>query len=270
MSDSLATPTKPLSDEQIKHFEEQGYIMLPAFIDEDHQQRLRDDVDKLEDDRTKMRWDEVPFLVSYDELGLLTSHPPMMEMLRQLEGDDFMLHHIHGVRQDAGNRGVQWHHDYEQIPQTNRSHCMVHVFYYLNGLNGEVGDLLLVPGTHQKIMNNNALADFETNDLPGSITVDNVPNGTAIIVHSALFHARRAKPGGEGRSRYFIDISYCERGVIWPGYRRQEQINQCALEKNLGRDGKYDHLYDTSQFFNRETLREEFDTVNQGSLCLKV
>ena len=43
------------------------------------------------------------------------------------------------------SNNIGWHQDYEQYPQTNRTHPMVHVFYYLNGLNGEVGDLTLLP-----------------------------------------------------------------------------------------------------------------------------
>lgn len=258
--------TEQLSDGQIQHFHEQGYIMLPGFIDTEQQQRLRDDVDRLEADR---QIDQARFLVEYHELGLLTSEPRMMEFIKPLMGNDFMMHHIHAVRQDAGNAGVSWHHDYEQCPQTNRSHCMVHIFYYLNGLNGDIGDLLLIPGTHKNIMDRGSLRQFETNDLPGSITVDDVPNGTAVIVHSALFHARRQKPGGEGRPRYFIDISYCERGVIWPGYHNQDKINEAALAANLGRNARYNHLYDTSQFFDRETVKT-FDEKNVGSLCLKV
>ena len=258
--------THLITSEERQHFDEQGYIMLPGFIKEDHIAKLKSDVDRLVNDRDQK---QAQFLVDYNELGLLTSHPAMIETLKQLMGDRFAMHHIHAVRQDPGAYGVNWHHDYEQHPQSNRSHCMVHVFYYLNGLNGEVGDLLLTPGTHNKVMNRDALGQFGTEDLPGSMVVDNVPPGTAIIVHSALFHARRPKPGGENKPRYFIDISYCQNGVQWPGYHNVDQINQHALSNNLGRDGRYDFLYDTSNFFPRNEI-EVFEEKNIGSLCQKI
>jgi hypothetical protein len=93
---------------------------------------------------------------------------------------------------------------------------MFHVFFYLDGLNGTVGDLMLIPGTQHRVMSRDALTDMGTEDMPGSKVVDDIPPGTIVIVHSALFHARRAKPGGEGKPRYFLDIPYCQAGVKWP------------------------------------------------------
>ena len=85
-------------------------------------------------------------------------------------------------------------------------------------------------------------------------------------VHSALWHARRPKPGGEGRPRYFIDISYCQNGVKWPAYGNVEGINAMALEMGLDRDGRYRFVYDSSQFYDLRALMDRFERVNQGSL----
>ena len=53
-----------------------------------------------------------------------------------------------------------------------------------------------------------AKQDYE---LPGSLTFGSknpLPPGSAVIVHSALLHGRRAQPGGDpNKPRYFIDIS---------------------------------------------------------------
>ena len=255
-----------ITEAERQQFDEQGFIMLPSFIKPDQIDRLKQDVDQLVSDRHN---DCAQFLVDYNELGLLTSQPAMIETLKQLMGERFSMHHIHAVRQDPGCPGVNWHHDYEQFPQANRSHCMVHVFYYLNGLNGEVGDLLFIPGTHNKVMNRDALGQFGTEDLPGSVCIDDVPPGTAVIVHSALFHARRPKPGGENKSRYFIDISYCQAGIQWPAYHSYKEIFDHALHNNLGRDGRYDFLYDNNNFFPHSEL-EAFHAKNIGSLGQKI
>ena len=133
-----------------------------------------------------------------------------------------------------------------------------------------MGDLLLVPGSQNRVVAGNALRDFEYEDLPGSITVDSVAPGTTIIVHSALFHARRPKPGGAEQSRYFIDTSYCQNGIMWPGYHNVDKINAKAMELGLDRDGKYEYLYDSSQFFDHGEMTKKFAEVNQGSLSLYV
>ena len=101
---------------------------------------------------------------------------------------------------------------------------MVHVFYYFNGLNGTVGDLMCVPGS-QKVHIRGIPPTFNKPqdkaqwgdaggpaDLPMQQVFDDLPKGTAIIVHSGFIHARRAKPGMVD-PRYFADISYCQQGT---------------------------------------------------------
>ena len=210
-------------------------------------------------------------LVTYPEMGRLTSHPPIIERLQALMGPRFAMHHIPSARHAAGNGGVNWHQDYVQFPQTNRSHIMVHVFYYLIGLDGTVGDLLVLPRSQNLIVSNGGMRLFGTEDLPGSLVVDDLSPGSAIIVHSALWHARRPQPGGEEHPRYFIDVSYCQHGILWPAYPRIDEINAAALDAGLGgADGAYDFLYDSDQFFNRRELDEAFKERNQGSIALQM
>ena len=136
-----ATALIDLTDDQKTQFQEQGYLVLPSFLDESTIADLKQSVD-LKKDAEANKAVNGRKVVEFGSLGLFTSHPPTMHVLDQLFGaKNYTMHHIHAVRQDAGANGVHWHQDYEQHPQTNRSHLMVHVFYYLNGLNGEVGDL---------------------------------------------------------------------------------------------------------------------------------
>jgi hypothetical protein len=256
-----------LSPEQEEFFHREGYVVLPSFFDPEHNGRLLAEVDELMQHRAAK---DHRLIVSYPEMGRLTSHPPIIERLQQLMGPRFAMHHIHSTRHDPGDKGVNWHQDYEQVPQLNRSHIMVHVFYYLNGLDGTVGDLLVLPKSQNLVVPNGGIGLFGTQDLPGSIVVDDMPPGSAVIVHSAVWHARRPKPGGEGHPRYFIDVSYCQHGPLWPGYHKVVEINQMALEMGHGRDGQYDWLYDTSQFFDRRVVGEAFKERNEGSVALQL
>ena len=256
-----------LSPEQIEFFTREGYILLPGLIEREYRSRLVSEVDAMMGHRED---GDNRLIVSYREMGLLTSHPPAMAMLEQLmDGPRFSMHHIHATRHAAGDGGVGWHQDYEQYPQTNRSHLMVHVFYYLSGLTGEIGDLLLVPQS-QKLIAQRDLRILGTADLPESLCVDDLEPGSAVIVHSALWHARRPKPGGENASRYFIDISYCQHGSLWPGYGRDGEINALALEMGCDREGRYAFLYDESHFFDAGVNRKAFDEVNEGSLVYRL
>jgi hypothetical protein len=257
-----------LTETEIERFHEEGYLVFEGLLDTDHCKRLANDVDQLEKDREETG--TRPTVVSYRELGLLTSEPKVMDRVEDLMGTTFALHHIHAARQGPGTRASRWHQDYEQTPQTNRSHLMVHVFFYLNGLNGEVGDLLVLPGSHKTVTANNTFGIFGTNDLPGSLTFNNLAPGTAIFVQSAVQHARRAKPGGENAPRYFIDSSYCQAGILWPGDRNHAVTNQTALETGLDRNGRYAFVYDSNNFFDRSAYSEMLAPKNQGSLALQL
>jgi hypothetical protein len=282
MSTTLA-PTAvagPLAPDQVARFHEQGYHVLPGFIPDEINVRLKAEVDQFMADQkipfdpyAKVAQAPKKMQLEYREHGFLLTEPRLMAILRQLMGgSEFSFHHLHTARHDAGNGGVNWHHDYEQLPNTNRSHLMVHVFFYLNGLDGTIGDLMLVPGTHKRVMARNAFSQFGHADLPGSLVVDDVPPGTAIIVHSALQHARRPKPGGEGRPRYFIDSSYCQAGVTWPSYATHhlQRMMGRAKELGLGRGGEFDFVFDPERFFPADEWSKRLDPLNQGSLALRL
>ena len=259
-----------LEEKNIEKFQNEGYIVLESFLDSEHIQKLKSTLDLLEEHRSAQNGKLLKKIIEYRELGLLTSEPKMINIVSQLMQSKYSLHHIHSVRQDAGHPGRAWHHDYEQIPQCNRSHLMLHVFYYLNGLNGEIGDLLILPGSHQRILERNALDSFGFDDLPGSLCIDELSPGSTVIVNSAVLHARRPKSGGENNPRYFIDVSYCQNGVIWPGYTDYEAYFKKALEMGLDRRGKYSFLYDSRNFFSQSQVRENFISKNVGSLSLQL
>ncbi len=262
-----------LSDAEIDQFQKQGYLIFPEFLSPDHSERVSRDIDELKVQRSggyrerNSETNGTARIIAFPELGGLTSHPPMIAKIRSLMGPKaFALHHQHAERHDEGTPASNWHHDYEQYPQTRRQQLMVHCFYYPNGLNGEVGDLLILPRSQQSIMERNAFSDkFYSEDLPGSITLDNLPSGSAVVVHSALLHARRAKPGGADNPRYFTDVSYCQEGPSdWPAYGfpmpklwLRDQIREKALAAGHGRGGEFDRVYDTSIFYDYETATEE-------------
>jgi hypothetical protein len=255
--------TQCLTTDQIELFREEGFTILSGIVEPVYRKSLIAELDEMIRERSP---GDDRFVVSYHEMGMLTSYPPVVSIVEQLMGGTrFSMHHIHATRHEAGDKGIGWHQDYEQYPQTNRSHLMVHVFYYLSGLTGEIGDLLVVPKSQQVIVQRD-LTMLGSIDLPGSVCIDDLEPGSAVIVHSGLWHARRPKPGGEGGGRYFVDVSYCQHGVLWPGYGRGDEINAKALEMGWDRDGRYAHLYDGSCFFDSRANREKVDNVNEGSL----
>jgi hypothetical protein len=250
--------TLRLTDEERATFANRGFLLFPGLLAEAEAAELRAATDDVSDSGGALQpW-------QHPRLRELIARPHTLALLDDLFGAGYAFHHLHVARQGAGTNPVPWHHDYEQLPQTNRNHLMVHVFYYLNGLNGEVGDLLLFPGSHRSVMRGDALFHLGTPDLPGSVTLDDLPPGSMAIVHSALLHARRAKPGGEGTLRYFLDASYCGATTQWPAYWFPDwQSNLDELRAwhdvstgvstgaSTGAANAYPDLFDARHFFDR-------------------
>ncbi|MFC4015602.1 phytanoyl-CoA dioxygenase family protein [Nonomuraea purpurea] len=197
------------------------------------------------------------------EWTLAGGPPPVLDLPDDPARSRYVFHHINAARHDAGTRGLPWHHDYDQYPQTNRSHLMVHVLTYLNGLNGSVGDLMLAPGTHRSVASKRALWHMGWEKLPGAVVIDDLPPGSAVFMNSAMFHARIPKPGGEDEPRYFIDCSYCQGGIQWPsaygGSHRQ------LRERHLAEGGDRPWLFDERQFFDSVHAHNATENA-QGSL----
>ncbi len=190
-----------------------------------------------------------------------------MDILEQLIGSDFAFHHLHSDRHTSDTKSKNWHHDYEQYPQTNRSHTMIHLFHYLNGLEGSVGDLVLLPGTHRLVMDKKALTHFGDSSLPNEVVIDRLPPGSVVVLHSALIHARRAKSGDrEEKLRYFIDCSYCQCGVRWPQVKTYWR-SMMARARDLGLDrGRWPELFSEDHFYAPFDALPVFAEMNQGSL----
>ena len=263
-----ATPTTPdanlaaLKPTWEADFRRDGHLVLPGLLDAATIAVLKTEID----DYVAAKGAKRP--LDFHHHGMLLTEPTVMAVVTKLMGPGFAFHHLHTARHDAGTGGVNWHHDYEQHPQTNRNFAMVHVFFYLNGLDGSVGDLLLRPGSQHWILARNALGECGTADLPGSIVIDRLEPGSAVIVHSACLHARRPKPGGEGRPRYFLDSSYCQAGIRWPSYWREWQAMLAAAKASgFDRGGRYAHLFDPAHFFDAPEACKRLDRLNTaGSL----
>ncbi|MFF2328540.1 MULTISPECIES: phytanoyl-CoA dioxygenase family protein [unclassified Streptomyces] len=214
----------------VENFAEYGYLVLPGFLPAGLVGRLVPEVDKWVDAGWRQRsidacrsLDAPPPQVTELDLeahGELAVYPPLMDLLGHpgLLGGAFVFHHMHSDRRPAGGAGKSWHHDYEQRPQRDRRFTMVHALHYICGLRSDQGGLAVLPGSHREVAEKNARSDAGSDVLPGEVAIDDLPPGSTVVLHSALFHTRRAAPasGVSAGPRYMIDGSYCRTGTLWP------------------------------------------------------
>ncbi|MER6094787.1 phytanoyl-CoA dioxygenase family protein [Streptomyces sp. NPDC001728] len=211
-------------------FVEDGYLVLPGFLPDDLVDRLVPEVDTWVEKGWRQASIEAclrsgaepPQVVELDleAHGELAVHPPLMDLLGHpdLLGESFVFHHLHSDRQPAGGAGKSWHHDYEQGPRRDRRLPMIHALHYIGGLTPELGGLAVLPGSHREVTEKNARSHLGTAVLPGEALIDDLPPGSTVVLHSALFHTRRAPSAPQSRTgpRYMIDGSYCRTGTPWP------------------------------------------------------
>eukprot|EP01052_Picozoa_sp_SAG31_P001254 SAG31_NODE_42_length_31262_cov_46.416231_13_plen_222_part_00 len=109
------SPRAPrLSKQEVASFMQHGYLVLPEILSDGEQRLLRQDVDLLKADQESKRDGRPPFIVGYEQLGKLCTHPAIMVRVKQLMSEygngetSFAMHHIHADRQDEGRPGVHW------------------------------------------------------------------------------------------------------------------------------------------------------------------
>ncbi|MFD7598593.1 phytanoyl-CoA dioxygenase family protein [Kitasatospora sp. NPDC059812] len=215
---------------QTGSFTEDGFLVLPGFLPAGLVDRLVPEVDTWVEEGWRQRSIEASLrpgarapevieldLPAHGELAVL---PALLDLLGRPEllGLSFVFHHLHSDRRPAGGAGKSWHHDYEQRPQRDRRLPMIHALHYIGGLQPELGGLAVLPGSHREVAEKGARSHLGTGVLPGETVIDELPPGSTVVLHSALFHTRRSAPGADPGTgpRYMIDGSYCRTGTRWP------------------------------------------------------
>lgn len=210
-----------------KQFAETGYLVLPGFLPTELIARLKAEVDRWVDEGWRDR--SIQCCLDPDATGPpelleidlpahreVLCHPPLLELLAELVGAPVVFHHLHSDRHQETTASKPWHHDYEQRPQRARDFAMVHALHYLDGLDERTASLAILPGTHRQVLEKTALAEYAASPLPGEVLLENLPAGSTVVLHSALFHARRPRVAHTDAVRYLTDASYCQVGTQWP------------------------------------------------------
>lgn len=248
---------------QIVEFGEKGFLVVQGLLPALFVERLTREVDYWVDSGMRQRSIDAclrPERCSLPEMvelemeahGELVAFPPLLELLEDenLLGPAFVFHHLHSDRRPCGAAGKPWHHDYEQRPQRHRRLPMVHALHYIQGLRPGMGALAVLPGSHHEVAEKDARSHLGTDALPGEVLITELPPGSTVILHSALFHTRRAgdASAAEGPGRYMIDASYCRTGEPWPPVKPYwRRILAAGRERRLGQ-GRWAQLFEERHF----------------------
>ncbi len=236
-----------ISDVNVNSFNERGYLIFEGLLKPGWVDPLKAEIDEM-----MKKGNSIAALMPTH--SALVTHTALMGIAHRLMGGtEYGFHHMHSARHDAGMPEAPWHHDYEQYPSVDREFTMIHFFMYVSGLNGTIGDLVVIPGSHTQIVDRYRFSQFGTSKLLDTeVVINDLPPGSVVAIHSGLLHARRAMPGGEDNPRYFVDSSFCQAGRRWPSYKERgnwRETLQMLRERDAQHGSKFQFVFNEDNFY---------------------
>ena len=198
--------------ERIRQIEVEGYLVLPNLLSIDHIARLKEETLRLETKAVdysvhQQVRPQVQFVGG--AITELVGHPPTIDFLRALFGEEIIFMSYAYARSEPGHPGISLHADGQpygsQIFGFEGS-CpyLVRVLYYLDDLTPEVSPFRVVPRSHLA-MHADANPYKRYSSHPEEVMVP-VKAGSAVLISHRVFHGNFPNTGS--RAREMLAIAY--------------------------------------------------------------
>ena len=199
--------------EEIRHFEVEGYVVLPEVIPPAQLERLKAELAdvpmKHKDYSVHQTVSESPPQWQSRAVAELIANPPVIEFLRALMGDNIVYTLGAFQRTHQGSPGISMHTDGHPFGSSiftfeGSSPRLVRVLYYLQDLTPERAPFRLVPRSHLSF-HADANPYLRYKSHPEEITLC-VKAGSAILLPKDLFHGTH--PNRDPQARELIQFGY--------------------------------------------------------------
>ena len=129
-------------------------------------------------------------------------HPEVAGVVRSLLGGNFLVpttahHHLY----EAPHTGQTWHSDGLTDPGYGVTHLQC--YYYPQAVKIEDGPTMVLPGSHYRLVDREAIAHY--GDILGQVSLT-VPAGTVVLTRYGIWH--KAGPKFNSRRRGMVKFSY--------------------------------------------------------------
>ncbi len=222
---------------QIRHLEVEGYVVLPRILPADVIQRIKAELSEAAMGHTsysaqQTRAVEQPQWTSRAVCELI-GFPPMIDFLTDLMGSDIVFTRGFFQRTWPGCPGISMHTD-GQPHGSNlfgyEGSCprLLRVLYYLDGLTPARAPFRLIPRSHLSF-HAEASPYVRYKSHPEEISLA-VPAGSAVVIHSLLFHG--SHPNKDTEPRELLQLGYrpAWAGPIQPVPEWDPQLVESAPE----------------------------------------
>jgi ectoine hydroxylase len=237
-----------LTEEQLKHFDDEGYIVIPELLSTQEIVVLKGEVpgifsqNRVENIREKsVDVVRTAFAVhTYNDVfSRFIRHPRILEPGMQMLGEELYIHQFKLNGKAAFDGDVwQWHQDFgiwhrdDKMPEARAMNLAV----FLDDVNEFNGPLYLIPRSHKKGV---VAAGHDTsttsyplwtlsNDLvselvdEGGIVAPKGPAGTGFFFHGCLVHGSPPNMSPWGRAIIYVTYNCCDNAI--QQYKRAEYI----------------------------------------------
>jgi hypothetical protein len=188
-----ATDIRPtMTDLDVVRFVNLGYVLLDAVIPDDVNRAIYDFI------RSGQEGGQSMFANGLVEQVTLNSD--CLGVVRSLLGRDFQVpanYHVHPTSPTA----LVWHSD--GISDRRHQLHSLQNYYFPQEVRADMGPTVILPGSHLRRVNRDALAHYGRIQGAKLMTV---PAGSVVFTHYSLWHAREAHRGGA--DRYMVKYAY--------------------------------------------------------------
>ena len=198
--------------DRIHQLEVEGYLVLPDLLTQQEIADLK---------ALTATWETTPVDYSKSQRGRsgiqfeggliseLIAHPPTLEFLRELCGDDLIVMSAYYARSEPGHPGISLHTDGQPYGSAIFGYhgsvpLMVGVLYYLDGLPPEVSPFRVVPRSHLSF-HADANPYLRLESHPEEVMVP-AKAGSAVLINHRVFHGNYPNVGN--RAREMLAIAY--------------------------------------------------------------
>ena len=259
-----------VSAEQVKFYEEKGYLVLENQIPPEWIAKIRAEIARFENeaatmtasndrldledthtrDAPRLRRVKLPHMISDDMRELMFSDH-VLAPARDLVGPDLRLHTTKLNMKSAGyGAAVEWHQDYAFYPHTNDDILAIGVL--IDDMAEENGPLMVYPGSHKgPVYDHHVDGVFAGAMLPeenGLNPADAVqltgPAGSISIHHGRIVHGSALNTSSRARRILFYEMMAADAFPIMGSMTRWDGIEDYDTRMLCGQTTKNPRLKD--------------------------
>ena len=234
--------------QHVYQLEVEGYTVVPDLLSTEHLDRLRAQTAQLDTwgvDYSEKQQVRPKVQFAGGAVTDLIAHPPTIQFLERLFGDEIVFMSYAYARSEPGHPGISLHTDGQPYGSKIFGYegscpCMVRVLYYLQELTEEVSPFRVIPRSHLVMhLHGNPYVRYESHPEEVMVTA---AAGSAVLINHRVFHGNFPNVGDYARELLAIAYRPAWAGPVeeeveqWPAEELENlppEVKQFFIDRNV-------------------------------------